>query len=226
MGFVIVAVVFVFIGLIAVMVGFFIMQSNQKKQKNAPIERVFVKVGSAYTDTKIMNQNFTSGTVDSAGGYEQKGYYVQFKTKQNKKLTFRLKKKEWLKYHDGDTGMLTYQGYKILGFEPVESPLEDPYFDQTKSNNIRFIYGEASGLNFSVSSKQPLKFEMNELKRFIKDLKDDTSDWFFTIQYTNQVRQYEKQSDSNIIETTIQTGEELNVSLTHLFEHIQAWIQS
>lgn len=225
MGFVIAAVVFVFIGLIAVFVGFFVMQSNQKKQKNAPIERVQVKVGSAYTESKVMNQNFTSGSVDSAGGYEQKGYYVQFRTKQNKKLTFRLKKKDWLKYHDGDEGMLTYQGYKIITFEPMTITVEDGYFMQNKPDNTtRFIYGEAQGLGFSASSTVPVKFELAELKRFIQDLKDDQSDWFFTIKTRSELRQYEKESDTNIKETNLQTNEEKELLMNNLYLHLKSFI--
>lgn len=225
MGFVIAAVVFVFIGLIAVFVGFFVMQSNQKKQKNAPVERVQVKVGSAYTESKVMNQNFTSGSVDSAGGYEQKGYYIQFRTKQNKKLTFRLKKKDWLKYHDGDEGMLTYQGYKIISFEPMTTMVEDGYFMQNKTeNSSRFIYGEAQGLGFSVSSTAPVKFELAELKRFIQDLKDDQSDWFFTIKTRSELRQFEKESDTNIKETNLTTNEEKELLMNDLYMHLKSFL--
>ncbi len=225
MGFVIAAVVFVFIGLIAVFVGFFVMQSNQKKQKNAPVERVQVKVGSAYTESKVMNQNFTSGSVDSAGGYEQKGYYIQFRTKQNKKLTFRLKKKDWLKYHDGDEGMLTYQGYKIISFEPMTTMVEDGYFMQNKTeNSSRFIYGEAQGLGFSVSSTAPVKFELAELKRFIQDLKDDQSDWFFTIKTRSELRQFEKESDTKIKETNLTTNEEKKLLMNDLYMHLKSFL--
>lgn len=225
MGFVVAAVVFVFIGLIAVFVGFFVMQSNQKKQKNTPVERVQVKVGSAYTESKVMNQNFTSGSVDSAGGYEQKGYYIQFRTKQNKKLTFRLKKKDWLKYHDGDEGMLTYQGYKIINFEPMTTMVEDGYFMQNKTeNSSRFIYGEAQGLGFSVSSTAPVKFELAELKRFIQDLKDDQSDWFFTIKTRSELRQFEKESDTNIKETNLTTNEEKELLMNDLYMHLKSFI--
>lgn len=225
MGFVIAAVVFVFIGLIAVFVVFFVMQSNQKKQKNAPVERVQVKVGSAYTESKVMNQNFTSDSVDSAGGYEQKGYYIQFRTKQNKKLTFRLKKKDWLKYHDGDEGMLTYQGYKIISFEPMTTMVEDGYFMQNKTeNSSRFIYGEAQGLGFSVSSTAPVKFELAELKRFIQDLKDDQSDWFFTIKTRSELRQFEKESDTNIKETNLTTNEEKELLMNDLYMHLKSFI--
>lgn len=225
MGFVIAAVVFVFIGLIAVFVGFFVMQSNQKKLKNTPVERVQVKVGSAYTESKVMNQNFTSGSVDSAGGYEQKGYYIQFRTKQNKKLTFRLKKKDWLKYHDGDEGMLTYQGYKIISFEPMTTMVEDGYFMQNKTeNSSRFIYGEAQGLGFSVSSTAPVKFELAELKRFIQDLKDDQSDWFFTIKTRSELRQFEKESDTNIKETNLTTNEEKELLMNDLYMHLKSFL--
>ena len=225
MGFVIAAVVFVFIGLIAVFVGFFVMQSNQKKQKNTPVERVQVKVGSAYTESKVMNQNFTSSSVDSAGGYEQKGYYIQFRTKQNKKLTFRLKKKDWLKYHDGDEGMLTYQGYKIISFEPMTTMVEDGYFMQNKTeNSSRFIYGEAQGLGFSVPSTAPVKFELAELKRFIQDLKDDQSDWFFTIKTRSELRQFEKESDTNIKETNLTTNEEKELLMNDLYMHLKSFI--
>lgn len=122
--------------------------------------------------------------------------------------------------------MLTYQGYKILSFDSLEAPVADPYFDQSKSSDLYRIYGEAAELNFSIPSNQSLKFEINELKRFIQDLKDDKSDWFFTIEYQNDIHQYEKVSDDEVQETIIQSGVVHPIRIHQLFTHIQSWPKS
>lgn len=104
--------------LLGAFAGVYVVIKNRNEQAKLPVERIAATVLATRSETKLMNQNFTSGTVDSAGAYESKQYYADFKIKGGKKLTFRLKKKEWLKLHDGDKGILVYQGTKWIALEP------------------------------------------------------------------------------------------------------------
>jgi hypothetical protein len=112
-------IVWVVIGgaLIGALAGVYVVIKNRNEQAKLPVERIEATVVATRSETKLMNQNFTSGTVDSAGAYESKQYYADFKIKGGKKMTFRLKKKEWLKLHDGDKGILVYQGTKWIALE-------------------------------------------------------------------------------------------------------------
>lgn len=114
-------IVWVVIGgaLVGAFAGIVVVIKNRTTQLKLPIDRVEATVVAARSEIKMMNQNFTSGTVDSAGAYESKQYYVDYKIKGGKKLSFRMKKKDWLKHHDGDKGILVYQGTKWMAFEAL-----------------------------------------------------------------------------------------------------------
>lgn len=117
-------IVYLVIGLslLGAFAGIAVVIKNRNEQAKLPIERIEATVVATRTETKFMNQNFTSGTVDSAGAYENKQYYADFRIKGQKKLTFRMKRKEWLKLHDGDKGTLVYQGAKWMAWEPLAEP--------------------------------------------------------------------------------------------------------
>lgn len=117
-------IVYVVIGisLIGAFAAVAVVVKNRREQAKLPIERIEATVVATRTETKLMNQNFTSGTVDSAGAYENKQYYADFRIKSNRKLSFRMKRKEWLKLHDGDKGVLVYRGSKWMGWEPSPQP--------------------------------------------------------------------------------------------------------
>lgn len=224
MEIVIIAIFVILIGLIAGGVAFFVMRKNQIEQKNAPIEHVFVTVGGTYSESKTVNKNFTSTTVDSYNGYQQKSYYIHFRTKKNQKLSFRVSKKMWLTFHDGDQGILTYQGYKILGFEPKKDiEIKDAYFDKKgKQEKPYYIYGQAQGLGVNIHSNQPMPCHMKDIKRFISDVIDDSSDWFFTLKKDQETEfQYERENENDVLETNLINNREAIIPMSQLFETIK-----
>lgn len=225
---VIIAIVFVFVGIIAGIIGFLVMRKNQIKQKNTPVESVQVTVGGTHTETKMTNKNFTSSTVDSFNAYEQKGYYVQFRTKNNKKLSFRVNKKEWLSYHDGDQGILTYQGYKIIRFEPKKATSKyNGYFDSSvQGKNTCWLYGEAIGLQVYVPSTKPVICNHQDIELFLKDLMDDESDWFFTIKNSlKEEIQIEREGKNMVKQTNLADEQSITYSKRELLEYIKSFMK-
>lgn len=224
MIFVYIAIAFVFIGLIAAVIGLLYVKKTRNEQKNAPIERAEVTVVGAFTEVKMMNSNFTSQTVDRANSYEQKVYSVQFRMKNNKKLTFKLNKKTWLKYHDGDQGILTYQGYKIIDFEPKKLiDITNDYFGHEQElGKTAWFYGEAQGLRINIPSSQPILCDMRELKSLISALEDDSSDWFFTIKVDDQIEiQFERDGQMNIKESNLSNQKTAIYPMSDLLKNIQ-----
>ncbi|MBU1143774.1 MAG: DUF2500 domain-containing protein [Firmicutes bacterium] len=227
MEFVIIAIVFIFVGIIAGVIGFLVMRKNQVNQKNSPIEQTAVVVIGNYTESRIVGENFQQ-TVDTVRGFTDKSYYVRFRTKTRKVLSFKVKPKAWYKYHEGDQGILTYQGYKILSFEPKQLGIKDiHYFDCVKKEGITgWIYGEAQGLDLSISSSDAKLFDMRDLELFIKDIKNDESDWFFTIKNNKgDERQYEKEGKTKIRETKLINNEIIIYPMTELLKNIKTWIE-
>ena len=227
MEFVIIAILFIFIGIIAGIIGFLVMRKNQKTQKNSPVERASVVVIGNYAESRMVNDNFQQ-TVDSTQAFTEKSYYIRFKTKTRKVLSFRVKKKDWLKYHEGDQGILTYQGYKIISFEPKNVGIKDlNYFDRIKKEGkTGWIYGEAQGLDVSIPSSEPKLFDLKDLELFIKDVKNDESDWFFTIKNDKGVeRQYEREGKTRIRETKLINDESSTLPISELLAHIRNWLE-
>ncbi|TNF09893.1 MAG: DUF2500 family protein, partial [Bacillota bacterium] len=226
MEFVIIAIVFIFVGLIAGFIGFLVMRKNQVNQKNSPIEQTAVVVIGNYTESRVLGENFQQ-TVDTVRGFTDKSYYVRFKTKTRKILSFKVKPKAWYKYHEGDQGILTYQGYKILKFEPKNLGIKDiNYFDRTNKEGVTgWIYGESKGLDISIPSSEAKLFDTKDLELFIKDIKNDESDWFFTIKnYNGEERQYEREGKTRIRETKLLNDDVVIYPMTELLKKIKTWI--
>lgn len=227
MDFVIIAIVFIFVGLIAGVIGFLVMQKNQRNQKNSPIERASVIVIGNYAESRLVGENFQQ-TVDSARGFTDKSYYVRFRTKTRKILSFKVRPKEWYKYHEGDQGILTYQGYKIISFEAKNVGIKDlAYFDRSKKEGkTGWIYGEATGLDLSIPSTEPKLFDIKDLELFIKDVKNDESDWFFTIKNDKGVeKQFERDSKTKIKETKLINDESIIYPMSELLKNIKSWLE-
>ncbi len=227
MDFVIIAVIFIFVGMIAGVVGFLVMRKNQINQKNSPIERASVVVIGNYAESRVVGKNFQQ-TVDTTQGFTDKSYYVRFKTKTRKVLSFRVKKKEWFKYHEGDQGILTYQGYKIISFEPKNVGIKDiAYFDRSKKEGKKgWIYGEATGLDLNIPSTEPKLFDIKDLELFIKDIKNDESDWFFTIKNDKGVeKQFERETKTKIKETKLINDESIIYPMSELLKNIKSWLE-
>lgn len=227
MEFVIIAIIFIFVGIIGGTIGFLVMRKNQVNQKNSPIERVSVVVIGNFTESRVVGENFQQ-TVDTARGFTDKSYYVRFKTKTKKVLSFKVKPKEWYKYHEGDQGILTYQGYKIISFEPKDVGIKEiQYFDRTKKEGkTGWIYGEAQALDLHIASDEPKLFDMKDLELFIKDVKNDPSDWFFTIKNDKGIeRQYEREGKTKIRETKLINDESIVYPMSELLKNIKAWIE-
>lgn len=119
MDWLLIALVFILGSLaIAVVAVFVIIKQNriQRAQPEVTIEATFLK---ATSETSMMNENFTSGTVDSGSAYESKQYYAEFQLPQRKKLKFKVKKRIALSLSDGTKGILKYKGYKFISFMPT-----------------------------------------------------------------------------------------------------------
>jgi uncharacterized protein YneF (UPF0154 family) len=231
MEIVIIAIVFIFVGLIGGVIGFVVMNKNQKALKNAPEVKISAVVQSTRSDIKNMNQNFTSSTVNQSGGFEQKTYFVDFKVQGGKKLTFKMKKKEWLSYHEGDEGVLIYKGNKIISFEhKKQTQFKENYFDhKPKKGPIVQFYGESKKLDVNIHSTHRISCDLTDLKLFIKDLRDDTSDWFFVLsKNTKEELQVEKESESILkLSYTKSTHiSEKHIEESKLYAEVESFINS
>ncbi len=177
---VIIGVLAAVIGIVGVMVAVIVVMNNIKKQKNSPIISVEAKFLGAKAESRIVNQNFSSGTVDSYNGYHVTTNYIEFKPKQGKKISFKVKSKIAIKYNDGDTGILTYQGYKFVDFLVKEPSFSSKTQAVEKGKTVLF-YGEAEGLDLSVSSKGRINYTFTDLEKLYEKLPQDNSDWFFVL---------------------------------------------
>jgi uncharacterized protein YxeA len=109
----------ILIVLIITFVAIFVIMKANREQRNAPEVTIEAVFQGATSETKEMNQNFTSSTVDSANAYESKQYYATFKAPQKKILKFKVSKRLALSLSDQTIGKLTYRGYKLISFVPT-----------------------------------------------------------------------------------------------------------
>ncbi|NCA66587.1 MAG: DUF2500 family protein [Clostridia bacterium] len=202
-----IGVIVALIGVIAVIIAVIVVMGNMKKQKNLPIVTVEAKFLGAKSNTRSVNENFTSETVDRFSGHQITSNYIEFKPKQGKKLSFKVKGKIAIKYNDGDTGTLTYQGYKFLDFVVKESGLT-PKVQTPKKGKTVLFYGEAEGLDVMVSSKERIKYTLQDMENILAKLPQDSSDWFFVLKKADGAELMVERSGETDVLCTLNIGRE------------------
>ncbi len=223
---VVVAVVACLIGVFAAIIAVFVVMRNQRTQKNMPVIEVEAKFLGTKTDTKSVNQNFSSGTVDNYSGYQVTTNYIEFKPKQGKKISFKVKGKTAIKYNDGDVGVLKYQGYKFLEFSVKESGLM-PKPTQAKRGQTVLFYGEAEGLDISIQSGKRVEYDKADIGALLSGLATDDSDWFFVLKRKDgaelQVERNGKNYDCAL--TVIDKQTMKTVDYSNMSEYVYAFFE-
>lgn len=210
----VVAIVVCLIGVFAAIVAVFVVMRNRQNQKNMPIIEVESKFLGAKTETKSVNQNFSSGTVDNYNAYHVTTNYIEFKPKQGKKISFKVKGKIAIKYNDGDIGILKYQGYKFLDFLVKESGLTPKPIASKKGKTVLF-YGEAEGLDISIDSDKRVKYDKTDINALLNALATDESDWFFVLKRNDGAELQVERSDKNYDCTLTENERQNIISLTY-----------
>ena len=212
---------FILLGIVAMVAAMVVVFKNIRANIKIPEETVSATLKGVRSQIKQVNQNYSSETVDSAGG-EVKQYFADFKLKGGKKLTFRINRKKALSYHDGEVGQLTYKGNKFIDFTVTEKekklPLKDLFFLQEKKTGETVdFYGEAEQLNLSVPSDQRLKCDYSDIKRLTERLLEDQSDWFFLLKSKEKELQIEKEKE-DFYKSTLRMGKTEKVQTKRMHE--------
>ncbi|MFA5007239.1 MAG: DUF2500 family protein [Candidatus Izemoplasmatales bacterium] len=210
---VIIALAAVVIAFVAIGAAVAVTMKQAKIQRDAPEIRTTATVLRTMSDHAVRNENFSSGTVDSAGGFEVSSSYVEFALKDGKTVRFKLKKKDWLRYHDGDFGTLTYKGRLILDFQKRRQPVgkeEETFFpSRPKTEPAGTLYGEAKRAGFVRTSDKPVAVDGEDLAFLVGRLGDDPTDWFFVLTRKNgDVLQVERSEGDAVEATTTLAGVE------------------
>lgn len=199
---IILALFFVIVAMIAIVV--FLIKGRTQHQ----IVTTTATIIRAYSEIQMINENFSTNTVDSTSSYKSKKYLIDLKIKGGKKLVLKAKKKNWLLLSDGDYGTVTYKGNQLISFIGQEKQDQKPLFSDTeKVGPTGYIYGEANESGFNYQSFEKKEVDMNDLTKLIKLLKKDESDWFFVISKDNHDElQIERAPDHDIKETKTING--------------------
>lgn len=210
--------IFIIFGFVFAMVGVFVAVFIVMKMGNkGTVVTTQATVIRTYTDERYVNENFTSRTVDSSSNNFVKSYMVEFRIKGGKSVYLKSKKKVWLQIHDGDKGELVYRNQKMIGFIPKEKVIIiDDEIMTTKEKKIGLIcmiYGEAKDSEFCYESNQQLEVNLLDVKKLIKQLKYDETDWFFVLSNEKGDQlQIERAPDDEIQETIkINEKEEIKI---------------
>lgn len=164
---------------------------NVIKQVKEPTINEKAEIVRTNRETNIVKSG-GEATVDTVRGYQKSTYYVTFKLKNKKLVTFKIRKKLFVKLFEHQTGMLTYKGYKLVDFEYEGYPVNTPqrktmsptqFFEGKKHTSpvVRF-YGEAKELDVDYHSDQAIDCDQMELNKFIDQLIHNESENFFSLE--------------------------------------------
>jgi hypothetical protein len=160
---------------------------NMKAQKNAPEIRVFAKL------SKLSEQQNSNLSVDTANSRTDSTYYADFTLLDKSKVSFKVKKKQFLTLAKGDKGTLTYKGNKLISFEKSTVPVQkkttasqknDKFFfanPQKTGTTVKF-YADAPGLDVAIPSDEPISCDFSEVGKYINKLLGSGADNFFVLE--------------------------------------------
>jgi len=164
---------------------------NIIRQTKEPIMSEKAEVSRKNKENKIVKSNGVY-TVDTSGGYERANYYVTFKLRSGKLVTFKVKKKFYLQFENHQTGLLTYRGYKLICFDFEGYPVNDKkrkQMNQTAffggkrhTSEVVHFYGESKELDVDYHSTEKIECDQEELNRFIKQLVNNKFESFFILE--------------------------------------------
>ncbi len=190
--------VVIFLSLIAAIVAIVITIKNKNAWKAEPEITVNATVLGTYDEVRMIGQNSMGNeSVDSFNSYEKKSYFVEFKTKDNTKKKFGIKKKEFLALNDGDVGVLKYKGDKMLSFikgysasseesanKASNSAPAGKFFFQkeVKSGKTVKFYADAPDLDVVIPSNAPIDCDYDEICSFIDRIYENGRDNFFVLE--------------------------------------------
>ena len=122
------------------------MLGRRRKMRSLPVKtEPAVLIGIDCEDRQV-NENFTSETVVAGSHGRVSDYRARFRLKDNRRITFKVKRKYALTFHDGDAGHLTYQGERFIGFSVTgkTNPATETYFPgRRRIPPTVLVYGEA-----------------------------------------------------------------------------------
>lgn len=204
--FVIVGIVIVG-AIIAVIAAMIKIKNNVTEQKNAP------EITANAQIIKTYSQSYESYTVDSANARTTSTYYIEFLLESKNRETFKVSKKLFLSVHDGDKGILTYKGNKVIEFQVTDTSCESnnieskaKYFFQNSQQNgmtVKF-YAEASDIDVNIPSTAPIECDYDEICNFVEQIPNITGDNFFSLEKQNgEIIQFSNDGKSDSIEIDI-----------------------
>ncbi|NDL67239.1 DUF2500 domain-containing protein [Anaerotalea alkaliphila] len=200
--------------LAAVVLAVFTVIRNSRSQREAPVVSVQAKVLGTYS------QSYESHTVDTADARTTSTYRVEFLLEDRSQKTFKVGKKQFLALNDGDRGVLTFQGDRLVGFErgprpdtatASHRPAGSGYFFQEgdrQGPTLKF-YADSQELGVSIPGSSPLPCTFDEVVRYAKRmLEDTTKDNFFGLEKpSGEILQFSKAGAGAPVEVDMPVGQ-------------------
>ncbi len=225
----------IIVAFIAIIAAIIKVSKNTKEQKNAPEVVANAKVLKSYSQSHEMQ------TVDSANAHTTSSYYIELLLDDKSKKKFKVKKKLFLKVHDGDYGRLTYKGYKLIDFVVIENNAissskkeKTKYFFQkgVKDGITVKFYADAPSLAVVIPSSAPIECDYEEVCNYIKRLPNSCDNFFCLEKSNGDIIEFSNDGKSTIVEINIplddrytyegevQTFEELERCVKDFFDGI------
>lgn len=111
-----------FVVILAMMIVRSIQSAKQWKSNNAsPVLTVDAKVTAKRTDVSYHTHQAGANDMGGASSFHTSTYYATFEVAGGDRMEFRVRDTEYGMLAENDTGKLTFQGTRYLGFERSRS---------------------------------------------------------------------------------------------------------
>ncbi|PKM90212.1 MAG: hypothetical protein CVU85_01135 [Firmicutes bacterium HGW-Firmicutes-10] len=126
---------------------------------------------------------------NGTNGNDHRPYFVEFVEKDNKRNVFPVKKNVYSKLNVGDSGRLTYNGFRFIEFTK-EGEVKSAHqtwlenFTGGSAAKLKF-YAFAPSVNMIISTEQPTILSLNQVKQNVRIVFNSTSTATFGVENEN-----------------------------------------
>ncbi len=194
MDIIIVAFFVIFIGFIAIIAAFVVMNLNRKAQ--SILKPVNVRAEIIKTDTSINNMT----KVENFNNYDNTKCFVEFRTDQGLAVVLSCEEKVFYELLPGFYGNLTYQGSSLVSFERligheearIQEKLDNLYFFEKKGEqgDTLSFWCEAPSLDVHVPTNETIKLDIDEVFMYIDRMYDNNTENFFGLEDDKKIIQF------------------------------------
>jgi hypothetical protein len=164
------------------------------RNSKLPIVTGMAEVVRSDANSLVVNADGTT-TLDEFRGSANKSFLLSFRLENGQKVTFRVKKELYFHVLEHQTGVLTYQGYKLISFNYEGYPIATKqrkrlstlavFSGQADDTTDVVVYGECQALKIEIRSDEAINCTLKEVNDYLQRILNKNYEHFIVLTHRN-----------------------------------------